>query len=222
METNNNRRYHRRANYINFVKKFDSFEEGYKELSSIVTEVKAYGGEEAVYESVVCKLLDFVKSNIPTTNSSSYPNTISFSIFSREVGIKTDSNIAFGWKVEFDRVNAKQVFAFRVTFSNIPAYQKHLVDELKDAGWDNVEFAGRSRYWNRIERNGRYNSHRRYSSNRTLGDSAKEYDDTTMKEAFEAASVDNTPEDDAVDVDVDDDVATDTPAPTEETKAEQK
>ena len=221
METNNNRRYHRRANYINFVKKFDSFEEGYKELSSIVTEVKAYGGEEAVYESVVCKLLDFVKSNIPTTNSSSYPNTISFSIFSREVGIKTDSNIAFGWKVEFDRVNAKQVFAFRVTFSNIPAYQKHLVDELKDAGWDNVEFAGRSRYWNRIERNGRYNNHRRYNSNRTLGDSAKEYDDTTMKEAFEATSVDNTPEDD-VDVDVDDDAATDTPAPTEETKAEQK
>ena len=48
METNNNRRYHRRANYINFVKKFDSFEEGYKELSSIVSEVKAYGGEEAV------------------------------------------------------------------------------------------------------------------------------------------------------------------------------
>ena len=222
METNNNRRYHRRANYINFVKKFDSFEEGYKELSSIVTEVKAYGGEEAVYESVVCKLLDFVKSNIPTTNSSSYPNTISFSIFSREVGIKTDSNIAFGWKVEFDRVNAKQVFAFRVTFSNIPAYQKHLVDELKDAGWDNVELAGRSRYGNRIERNGRYNNHRRYNSNRTLGDSAKEYDDTTMKEAFEAASVDNTPEDDAVDVDVDDDVITDTPAPTEETKAEQK
>ena len=222
METNNNRRYHRRANYINFVKKFDSFEEGYKELSGIVTEVKAYGGEEAVYESVVCKLLDFVKSNIPTTNSSSYPNTISFSIFSREVGIKTDSNIAFGWKVEFERVNAKQVFAFRVTFSNIPAYQKHLVDELKDAGWDNVEFAGRSRYWNRIERNGRYNNHRRYNSNRTLGDSAKEYDDTTMKEAFEAASADNTPEDDAVDVDVDDDVTTDTPAPTEETKAEQK
>lgn len=157
---NYRRNYHRReTNAENFMKTFESFEEGYSEMIQLVPEIKGYGGEESIYESVINKILETVADNIPTTKNSYYPNTFSFSIDSHEVGLKTDSGAAFGWRVVFNKEEGKQYYKFRVTFISMPTYRKKIADDLVNNGWEKVETTYQSRFWNSVEnkRRNRYN-----------------------------------------------------------------
>ena len=164
--------YHRReTNAENFMKTFESFEEGYSEMIQLVPEIKGYGGEEAIYESVIGKILETVTDNIPTTKSSYYPNTFSFSIDSHEVGLKTDAGAAFGWRVVFNKEEGKQYYKFRVTFISMPAYRKKIAEDLINAGWEKVETTYQSRFWNNVE--GKRRNNRNYNKkNDDSGDSA--------------------------------------------------
>lgn len=119
----------------NYVKQFNTFEEGYLELIKLVPELKVYTGETAIHDEVIKHILSTISDNIPSVNNPNYPNTLSFSIESHEVGLKTDSNLAFGWKVALDREKASTVYKFRVTFITIPTSRVSIVTALKDAGW---------------------------------------------------------------------------------------
>lgn len=119
----------------NYVKQFDTFEEGYLELTKLVPELKVYTGETAIHDEVIKHILNTISTNIPSVNNPNYPNTLSFSIESHEVGLKTDCNLAFGWKVAFNREKGATVYKFRVTFITIPTSRSSIIEDLKENGW---------------------------------------------------------------------------------------
>lgn len=165
-KTNNNRYHQRRGNIVRFtnvVKTFDSFSDGYAELIKYIPDIKFYGGEDLLHESVVGSLISVIKKNIPTTSNPNYPNTMSISIDSHEVGFKTDSNIAFGWREVFDRENAKVLYKFRASFVNISSAQKDTLSAMEADGWYNMEFNRHRRFWDNVEgKNPRYNKKRNH------------------------------------------------------------
>lgn len=156
--TNGNNRYRNNnrgpaVRFTNVVKVFDSFSDGYAELLKHIPEIKAYCGEDLLYDAVIGSLLNTVKNNFPSISNPNYPNTIAASIDAHEVGFKTDSNISFGWRETFDRANAKVIFKFRVSFANISTAQKEILTSMEADGWKNVEFTKQGRFWNKSVEN---------------------------------------------------------------------
>ena len=154
------------VHFTNVIKTFESFSDGYAELLKYIPDIKVYGGEDLLHESVISSLLSVIGKNIPTTSNPNYPNTMSISIDSHEVGFKTDSNIAFGWREVFDREKAKTLYKFRASFVNISTAQKDILAAMETDGWYNIDFNKHKRFWNNVEgKNPRYNKKKNYSSN---------------------------------------------------------
>ena len=149
MENTNRKSYPRRPiNITNLTKAFDSFEEGYKEVLKFVPEVKEYCGENSDQNSVITNILNVIKDNIPSIDNPSYPNTMSLSIDSHEVGLRTDGGLAFGWRTIFDRESGKHIYKFRITFLILPMYRKNIMNDMQEAGWTLIDNNARqSRFW---------------------------------------------------------------------------
>ena len=140
-----------RRNAINLTKTFPTFEDGYMQLVRLVPEVKVYCGDSALIDSVIGNILDTIKDNIPSTENSRYPNTFALSIDSHEVGLKTDSGIAFGWRTYYQKHDegAELVYKFRVTFVAVNTHHKAIISNMKDNDWESFETNRQSRFWNR-------------------------------------------------------------------------
>ena len=82
---------------VSYVKSFDSFEDGYQEVITLNPELVNYLGTNNEYNAVVQHILKIVSTSVPSVNNPNYPNTVSLSIDSNEVGFKTDANVALGW-----------------------------------------------------------------------------------------------------------------------------
>jgi len=165
---NNNYRGNYEKKVTNFVKTFTKFEDGYAELISIVPEIKSYGGSDPMFDAVIYSIMNTIRENTPSLSNSNYPNTLSFSIDAREVGLRTDGNLAFGWNASFDRDTGSIRYRFRVTFINMPTYRKTMATALQDVGWTMNESMSQSRFWNKIEgkgRDNRANGNKKFSSN---------------------------------------------------------
>lgn len=164
----------RTTNSKNYIKEFDNFSEGYQELASLLPEVKLYAGSETSYDGVIQRILGTISDNIPSPQNPNFPNTISFSINSREVGLLTDDKVAFGWRIFFNRENNSYIYQFRVTFLAVSMAKKKFIDALLNAGWVDFDFIAnnkqQSRFWHKVNntrrnnnRQGNYNRENRYN-----------------------------------------------------------
>lgn len=136
---------------INLTKTFDTFEDAYTTVIKAIPELKAYCGDTAIEAAVLKAMMNSIANNIPSISNENYPNTLSFSINSKEVGFKTDSNIAFGWRTVFDRKDASIKYKFRITFINASTYQQEIISSMIDDKWFTVTPKHQSRFWNDIE-----------------------------------------------------------------------
>ena len=163
---NNNNRFNNRSK--NYIKEFTDFSEGYQELISLLPEVKLYAGTESSYEGVIQRILTTIGDNIPSAKNPNFPNTISFSINSREVGFLTDDKLAFGWKIFFNKETATHTYQFRITFLSVSMSKKKYIDGLINSGWQELDFSSgnnkQSRFWFRLN-NPRRNNNRQQNYN---------------------------------------------------------
>jgi hypothetical protein len=144
----------RRNNAKNYVREFTDFSEGYSCMINLVPEVKLYGGDEADYDTVVQKLANSIIENIPTYDNPNYPNTLSFSISSREVGFLTDEKLAFGWRVYFSRELNSRIYQMRITFLNFSMSKRKYIKILEENGWqENEDIAKTSSFIRSISNN---------------------------------------------------------------------
>lgn len=150
MQTNTdqrtNRNYHSsypkrrfRPKTVSYVKKFETFKEGFSEIIKYNPELKNYCGRDPIIVDVIAAMLNSVKDNIPTTDNPNYPNTLSLSIDAKEVGFKTDINIAIGWRTEYFFKEGKTYYNFRISFFTIPSYKKAVIEEMTNSGWKKIE-----------------------------------------------------------------------------------
>lgn len=131
------RRFRPRA--ISYIKRFETFKEGFSEIIKFNPELKNYCGRDPIAVNVIAAMLNSVKDNIPTTDNPNYPNTLSLSIAAKEVGFKTDINIAIGWKTEYFFREGKTYYNFRISFFTIPTYKKSIIEEMVQSGWKKIE-----------------------------------------------------------------------------------
>lgn len=136
---------------INLTKTFDTFEDAYTTVIKAIPELKAYCGDTAIEAAVLKAMMNSIANNIPSISNENYPNTLSFSINSKEVGFKTDSNIALGWRTVFDRKSASIKYKFRITFISVPAFRKVTIEEMKQDNWKEIDPTKQSRFWNDTE-----------------------------------------------------------------------
>ena len=136
---------------INLTKTFDTFEDAYTTVIKAIPELKAYCGDTAIEAAVLKAMMNSITNNIPSISNENYPNTLSFSINSKEVGFKTDSNIALGWRTVFDRKSASIKYKFRITFISVPAFRKVTIEEMKEDNWKEIDPTKQSRFWNDTE-----------------------------------------------------------------------
>lgn len=137
-----------------YIKEFKTFAEGYKELTSLIPEVSMYGGEENTYDEVVQNLTNIICENIPSPNNENYPNTLSFSIASKEVGFLTDDSLAFGWKIFINKKDDSLVYQFRVTFITLSMSKRKYIEKITNNGWKEKDISGKqSRFWNDLSNN---------------------------------------------------------------------
>ena len=120
------RRFRPRA--ISYVKRFETFKEGFSEIIKFNPELKNYCGRDPIAVNVIAAMLNSVKDNIPTTDNPNYPNTLSLSIDAKEIGFKTDINIAIGWRTEYFFREGKTYYNFRISFFTIPTYKKSIIE----------------------------------------------------------------------------------------------
>lgn len=136
---------------INLTKTFDTFEDAYSEVIKFIPELKVYCGDTSIESAVLKSMMNSIANNIPSISNENYPNTLSFSINSKEVGFKTDSNIALGWRTIFDKKTASIKYNFRITFISIPTFRKATIVDMKQDDWKEIEPAKQSRFWNDVE-----------------------------------------------------------------------
>lgn len=146
MENNTNKKnYYRKTNrfynkskIISYTKKFETFEEGFSEVIKYNPELKNYCGRDPILLDVVSSMLNSIKDNIPSIDNYNYPNTLSLSINAKEVGFKTDINIALGWRTGYDFNSGKSYYIFRVSFMTIPSYKKSIISDMTENGWNKI------------------------------------------------------------------------------------
>ena len=119
----------------NYIKEFNTFEEGYTEMISILPSIKIYGGEVANYDIVVKKMMELIGENIPSPTNPNYPNTLAFTIKQNEVSFKTDDRIAFGWRILFDKESGNYKYQMRITFFAVSMSTRKYADALEENGW---------------------------------------------------------------------------------------
>lgn len=155
-----------RPRTISYVKKFETFKEGFSEIIKFNPELKNYCGRDPIAVNVIAAMLNSVKDNIPTTDNPNYPNTLSLSIDAKEVGFKTDINIAIGWRTEYFFREGKTYYNFRISFFTIPTYKKSIIEEMVQSGWKKIESGeGRhSHFWDKTSDKPNMRKNRRFRS----------------------------------------------------------
>lgn len=158
------RRFRPRA--ISYVKRFETFKEGFSEIIKFNPELKNYCGRDPIAVNVIAAMLNSVKDNIPTTDNPNYPNTLSLSIDAKEIGFKTDINIAIGWRTEYFFREGKTYYNFRISFFTIPTYKKSIIEEMVQSGWKKIERGNgyHSHFWDKISDKPNMKKNRRFHS----------------------------------------------------------
>lgn len=138
---------------VSYVKSFDSFEDGFKEAVTFNPELTNYLGSTGEYNAVIQHILKVISASVPSVNNPNYPNTVSLSIDSNEVGFKTDANVAIGWRTGFNYKTGIQYFNFRLSYIGVPAYKMGVFSDLESNGWEKIdpENTKQSRFWNKVE-----------------------------------------------------------------------
>ena len=163
-QVNERKPYYRKNNYrrhqwrekpqaISYIKSFDNFNDGFTEVIRFNPELKNYCGDFGSYDAVIASMTKAINDNIPSPNNINYPNTLSLSIDANEVGFKTDTNIALGWRIRYSYKEAKTYYNFRVTFISVPVYKHSTISDMVAAGWKKLikNNNRQNRYWNHIE-----------------------------------------------------------------------
>ena len=135
---NGNKKFNRsrkESKCINLSKKFETFEDGYTEMLKFASELKTYGGDVALYDAVVGNILSYIHDNIPSDNTSRFPNSISFTINSEEVSLRTDAGLVFGWRTVYNFDAAKVNYIFRITFIDVSASRSQIIEQMKKDEW---------------------------------------------------------------------------------------
>lgn len=158
------RRFRPRA--ISYVKRFETFKEGFSEIIKFNPELKNYCGRDPIAVNVIAAMLNSVKDNIPTTDNPNYPNTLSLSIDAKEIGFKTDINIAIGWRTEYFFREGKTYYNFRISFFTIPTYKKSIIEEMVQSGWKKIEKGNgyHSHFWDKTSDKPNMKKNRRFHS----------------------------------------------------------
>ena len=158
------RRFRPRA--ISYVKRFETFKEGFSEIIKFNPELKNYCGRDPIAVNVIAAMLNSVKDNIPTTDNPNYPNTLSLSIDAKEIGFKTDINIAIGWRTEYFFREGKTYYNFRISFFTIPTYKKSIIEEMVQSGWKKIERGNgyHSHFWDKTSDKPNLQKNRRFHS----------------------------------------------------------
>lgn len=141
-----------------YIKEFDTFEEGYKELSTLIPNVRLYAVDSstATLEEVVIALTKTITDSIPSPLNENYPNTFSFSISAREVGFLTDDFMAFGWRIFIGKDEETLTYQFRITFTTLSVSKRKQIDKLLSNGWKERDLSDKqSRFWNEVPGNQR-------------------------------------------------------------------
>lgn len=139
-----------------YIKEYDNFEDGYNNMISVVPDIKMYAGENNNYDDVINSLLNTISESIPSPINPNFPNTMSFSINSKEVGFLTDDQLAFGWKIFLQKNNDSMAFQFRITFLSLSISKRKYIDVLLENGWKEKDLSDKqSRFWNEIHTNSR-------------------------------------------------------------------
>ena len=168
--TNNYRR--RENKVLNLIKVFNNFSDGYSELSTLVPEIKVYGGDTPMFDAVINSIMNVIRENTPSPENTNYPNTMSFSIDSHEVGVRTDGEMAFGWKSFYDRESGEIKYRFRITFINPSTYRNIVIKKMKDDnGWEELVIdkngpGSRSRFWRTVENGDRRRTYKKNNDDR--------------------------------------------------------
>ena len=137
---------------VSYVKSFDSFEDGYQEVINLNPELINYLGINNEYNAVVQHILKIVSTSVPSVNNPNYPNTVSLSIDSNEVGFKTDANVAIGWRTGFNYKSGNQYFNFRLSYIGLPSYKMGIFSTLEENEWKKIEGDNKqSRFWNKVD-----------------------------------------------------------------------
>lgn len=238
-QVNERKPYYRKNNYrrhqwrekpqaISYIKSFDNFNDGFTEVIRFNPELRNYCGDFGSYDAVIASMTKAINDNIPSPNNVNYPNTLSLSIDANEVGFKTDTNIALGWRIRYAYREGKTYYNFRVTFISIPVYKNKTINDMVEAGWKKLEKspARQNRYWNHLEGKDRAESGEGFKVKELIGDqkistshtmsmpkayNEDEYDDVEESAAdLHEATIDNTIDDDgSIDVradEVDEDI----------------
>lgn len=148
-----NSNYSNKPKAVSYLKSFDTFEEGYSEVLKFNPEIKNYCGDTPIYDAVISSMMESIKNDIPSPSNPNYPNTLSLSIDSGEVGFKTDINVAIGWRIAYNYHEAKSFYKFRITFISIPVYKKDVINEMEEAGWSKLDpdHFKQKKYWDKVE-----------------------------------------------------------------------
>jgi len=124
---------------MNNFKQFTTFEDGITELCKLVPDVTKYTKYTKTEQEVSSKLMECIKDNYPTVYSPEYPATYSLSISAREVGFKTRSFFAFGWKILISPKDNTVTYGFRISFSDFKNIFNNKTEELLATnGWASI------------------------------------------------------------------------------------
>ena len=198
--TNQKRNFHRRYNpnfnkpkAVSYLKSFDKFEDGFLEALKFNPELKNYCGDTPIYDSVISTMMETIKNDMPSPSNPNYPNTLSMSIDSGEVGFKTDINIAIGWRIAYNYHEAKSFYKFRITFISIPSYKKEVISDMEEAGWSKLDPNHRQKkYWDKVEGKSYKPNKKDYKRKEEVSESDKPDIKQDDKESAEENDVKNT------------------------------
>lgn len=182
----------RRNNAKNYVKEYTDFSEGYNDMISLIPEVKLYGGTESDYNLVIQNLAKSIGDNVPSYNNPNFPNTLSFSVSSREVGFLTDERLAFGWRIYYNREINARVYQMRITFLTLSMSKRKYIDILESNGWEENEDLSRSSSFLRsISNNSHtYNNYNRNRNYRQNQEESKPVENNSISDALSEDEID--------------------------------
>ena len=158
-----NSNYSNKPKAVSYLKSFNTFEEGYSEILKFNPEIKNYCGDTPIYDAVISSMMESIKNDIPSPSNPNYPNTLSLSIDSGEVGFKTDINVAIGWRIAYNYHEAKSFYKFRITFISIPVYKKDVITKMEEAGWSKLDpdHFKQKKYWDKVEGKPKFKSNKK-------------------------------------------------------------
>lgn len=190
-------------NTITYSKRFESFEDGLREITEIVPMVKEYmfTGEAAKFDSiiddaifqrddleeyVITNLIKKLLGNLPVASNPNYPYCYSIDVGSYNVGFKTDKRLSFGWKIHTEQLTGNVYYIFRVTFPNSARKAKSEYAALEN-GWKGYEFK-------KGPRNNRFHNKKNFNSDEEKKDEVNDATEETSAAEEKVEEQNNEPE----------------------------